>query len=217
MPFKSRLEAAELLARQLVGYRGQKPLVMGIPRGAVPMARFIADELDGDLDVVLVHKLGAPNQPELAIGSVDEAGQVYVNELAHHFGVQQEYVDREAKAQLAELRRRRALFTPVRPPISPKDRVAIVVDDGVATGWTMLAALRAVRALGPKRLVAAVGVAAAEAIEAMQQEADEVCCLECPERFFAVGQFFEDFPQVSENEVIEQLKRVPVHSGRARG
>lgn len=184
-------------------------MVLGIPRGAVPMARLIADSLDGDLDVVLVHKLRAPNQPEFAIGSVDEAGQVYVNELAHHFGVSQEYIDREAEAQLQELRRRRALYTPVRATLSPEDRIVIVVDDGVATGWTMLAALRAVRARRPKRLIAALGVAPAEAIEKMEREAADVCCLECPEYFYAVGQFFEEFPQVSEDEVIENLKRVP--------
>lgn len=209
MPFKSRIEAAELLAQQLIRYRAQKPLVLGVPRGAVPMARIIADTLDGDLDVVLVHKLRAPDQPEFAIGSVSEAGHVYVSELAHRFGIPQKYIEEETKAQLTELRRRRELYTPVRPPANPKDRVVIVVDDGVATGWTMTAALRAVRALGPKRLIAALAVAPAEAIERMEKEADEVCCLECPEYFYAVGQFFEEFPQVSEEEVIEHLKRVP--------
>lgn len=208
MPFRNRLEAAEQLARQLVRYRGQKPLVLGIPRGAVPMARVIADALDGDLDVVLVHKLGAPDQPEYAIGSVSEAGHVYVSDLARRFGISREHIDLEVRTQLRELRRRRALYTPLGPPLSPKDRVAIVVDDGVATGWTMIAALRAVRAMGPKRLIAALAVAPAEAIERMQKEADEVCCLECPEYFHAVGQFFEEFPQVSEDEVMEHLKRV---------
>jgi predicted phosphoribosyltransferase len=209
MAFQSRLEAAERLAQQLARYRSHKPLVLGIPRGAVPMARVIADALEGDLDVVLVHKLRAPDQPEFAIGSVSESGHVYVSELAERYGIPAAYIEREVESQLADLRHRRALYTPVRPPIPPRGRIVIVVDDGVATGWTMIAALRAVRALSPQRLIAALGVAPAEAIEKMEKETDEVCCLECPEYFYAVGQFFEEFPQVTDDEVIEQLKRVP--------
>ena len=173
------------------------------------MARALADALEGQLDVVLVHKLRAPDQPEFAIGSVSEAGLMYLSEVARRLGVPEDYLERETETQLRNLRRRRALYTPVRPPISPKDRVVIVVADGVATGWTMIAALRALRALGPQRLIAALGVAPAEAVERMEREADEVCCLECPEYFYAVGQFFEEFPQVSEEEVVEHLKRVP--------
>lgn len=207
MPFRDRLEAAELLARKLSHLRADKPLVLAIPRGAVPMGRVIADALDGELDVVLVRKLGAPGNPELAVGSVDESGHMYVAEHARAMGVSERYLEREKQAQIEIMRKRRSEYTPVRAPIDPAGRVVIVVDDGIATGSTMIAALRAVRARKPKRLIAAVGVAPPETLARLRQEADEVVCLEVPEYFYAVGQFFAEFPQVSDQEVIECLRR----------
>ncbi|MFQ5790090.1 MAG: phosphoribosyltransferase [Acidobacteriota bacterium] len=210
MPFRNRRQAAELLSEQLKGYRGQSPLVLGIPRGAVPMARVIAEALNGELDVVLVHKLRAPHQPEYAIGSVGEAGDTSLSTDACRLGIAKEYIDGEVQSELDELRQRRARYTPVRPPISPRDRVVIVLDDGVATGWTMIAALRAVRSLEPAKLIAAMAVAPPQALSLMEKEADEVVCLEAPAYFFAVGQFFEEFRQVSDEEVVEALKATPV-------
>ena len=212
--FTSRIEAAQLLAKRLERYRGQNPLVLGIPRGAVPMAQVIAETLKGELDVVLVHKLGAPFQEEFAIGSVSERGDVHLSEEVEMYGIERSYIDQEAARQLEVLRRRRAAYTPVRPPISPTGRTVIVVDDGVATGWTMIAALRSIRAQKPAKLVAAMAVAPARAAATMKQEADEVVCLATPAGFYAVGQFFADFRQVTDEEVTEILARAPVAKGK---
>jgi predicted phosphoribosyltransferase len=205
MPFKNRLEAAGLLADKLIHYKGQNPLVLGIPRGAVPMAKIVADALDGEMDVVLVHKLGAPDQPELAIGSVDETGHVYL--ARHALGIDEGYIAAEKKAQMKTLRRRRALYTPVHSPISPAHRIVIVVDNGIATGASMIAALRAVRTAGPTRLVAAAAVAPYESLQQIRELADEVVCLEVPDDFYAVGQYFMEFTQVSDEEVTEILRQ----------
>lgn len=210
MRFKNRAHAARLLAERLVEYKGQNPLVLGIPRGAVPMAEHLAEKLDGELDVVLVHKLGAPSQPEFAIGSVSEKGEIYLSDAVQRLEVSEEYIDQEVKRQLESIRRRRARYTPVRPPIDPAGRIVIVVDNGVATGWTMIAALGAVKSQEPKKLVAAMAVAPPGAIARMEKDADEVVCLATPQEFFAVGQFFEEFEQVTDEEVIAILERHPV-------
>lgn len=205
MLFKDREHAAGLLAQRLISYRGKNPLVLGIPRGAVPMASIIAEELGGELDVVLVRKIGAPEQPELAIGSVDEAGNVYLSDYVSELGVSEEYLKRETERQLAILRRRRAIYTPNRPPIDPAGRIAIVVDNGIATGATMIAALRAVRAKKPRNLIGAVAVAPPETVARLEQEVDDLVCLKVPPDFYAVGQFFEDFSQVTDEEVVAIL------------
>jgi predicted phosphoribosyltransferase len=203
--FRDRAHAARLLANRLASYRGKHPLVLGIPRGAVPMAQIIAEALDGDLDVVLVHKLGAPGQPELAIGAVDETGHLYPNRLAE--GVGEAYIAAEKAAQLATMRQRRTLYTPVHPPINPAGRIVIVVDNGVATGASMLAALRVVRAKEPAKLIAAMAVAPPETLVRLAAEADEIVCLQAPEGFYAVGQFFEDFAEVTDAEVVARLRQ----------
>ena len=206
MSFRNREQAAGLLVKRLAAYRGQAPLVLAIPRGAVPMARIIADALDGEMDVVLVHKLRMPGQPELAVGSVDETGQVYLGEYARGFGISDDELAQEKQVQLDTLRTRRARYSPVHPPIDPSGRIVIVVDDGIATGSTMVAALRAIRAKKPAKLIAATGVAPREVLGTIRDLADEVVCLEAPEVFYAVGEFFDEFPQVSDEEVIEILK-----------
>jgi predicted phosphoribosyltransferase len=212
--FASRFEAAQLLAKRLEHYRGQNPLVLGIPRGAVPMAQVIAESLKGELDVVLVHKLGAPYQEEFAIGSVSERGDVHLSPEVELYGIEKSHIDREVTRQLDVLHRRRAAYTPVRPPISPAGRIVIVVDDGVATGWTMIAALRSVRSQRPAKLIAAMAVAPGRAVATMKQEADEVVCLATPASFYAVGQFFADFRQVTDEEVAEILARAPSAKGK---
>ena len=207
MRFHNREHAAHLLAEKLTAYRGQNPLVLGIPRGAVPMGKIIAEALGGELDVVLVHKLGAPGNPELAIGSVDETGRVYLNEHVRELGIDDDYIEVEKQAQLKTLCKRRAQYTPVRPPLNPAGRIVIVVDNGIATGASMIAALRAVRAKQPAKLIAAVAVAPPETVERIRAEADEVVCLYAPDYFYAVGQFFEDFPQVSDEQAIAILRQ----------
>jgi putative phosphoribosyl transferase len=205
MRFKNRAEAATALASRLRAYKGLNPLVLGVPRGAVPMAAIIAAALDGELDVVLVRKLRAPFQPELAIGAVDESGSVLRGRYLDFGEVSEGYLREEIHTQLEILRERRALYTGSRPPCNPADRVVIIVDDGIATGSSMLAAIRSVRAQRPEKIVVAVGVAPRESLAAIGKEADEVVCLDSPEGFYAVGQFFDDFSQVSDEMVVASL------------
>ncbi len=206
IPYRDRAEAAALLAEALRPWKGERPLVLAIPRGAVPMGKVIADALGGDLDVVLVRKLPAPGSPEFAIGAVAETGWSHVADYAESAGATPEYIERAIAAERETMRRRRAQYTPVRPPLDPAGRIAIVVDDGLATGETMLAALHAVRARAPARLVCAVPVAAREALTMVGAHADEVVCLATPAFFHAVGQFYADFRQVSDDEVIAILR-----------
>lgn len=207
--FEDRFDAARRLAKALGHYRGKNPLVLAIPRGAVPMGRSIADALGGELDVVLVRKLRAPGSPEFAVGAIDETGWAYIAAHAASAGADAAYLEREKQTQLATLRRRRGEYTPARPPIDPAGRVAIVVDDGLATGATMIAALHAVRARAPARLVCAVPVAAPESLETVRPYADEVVCLEAPQQFFAVGQFYRTFEQIEDGEVVRLLAATP--------
>jgi putative phosphoribosyl transferase len=207
MHFRNRQHAADLLVERLRPHCGENknPLVLSVPRGAVPMAKIIADALGGEQDVVLVRKLSHPGQPELAIGAIDERGNAFVNDWAADLSP--EYLDAEKTRQLEILRQRRLIYTPARMPIDPQDRVVIVVDDGIATGSTMTAALRTVRAHGPKKLIGAVAVAAPEAARSILRECDTMVCLNIPADFHAVGQFFDDFGEVTDEDVIEILKQ----------
>jgi predicted phosphoribosyltransferase len=205
MVFKNRIDAAKKLAEALSEYRGKNPLILAIPRGAVPMGKVIADELGGELDVALVHKIGAPGNPEFAIGSVDESGWVYLADYATDVGASEEYISREVAAQLETIRRRRAQYTPVRQPIDPDGRVVIVIDDGLATGSTMIAALHALKAKKPAKLICAVPVAPPDTLEKVRGNADDVVCLSAPPYFAAVAQFYMEFPQITDEEVIATL------------
>ncbi|MDD5240328.1 MAG: phosphoribosyltransferase family protein [Sulfuricella sp.] len=207
MPFRDRNEAARRLVERLTAYKGKNPLVLAIPRGAVPMGRIIADALGGELDVVLVRKLRAPFSPEFAVGSVDEGGWTYISDHAAQAGANPEYLEAEKQAQLETMRSRRAQYTPIRPPIDPAGRIVIVLDDGLATGATMISALHSLRAKNPAKLICAVPVSPPDTLENIRQYADEVVCLETPEWFQAVGQFYMDFPQVEDEEVISILRR----------
>jgi putative phosphoribosyl transferase len=205
--FDSRLDAGQRLAAALAAYQGRHPLVLAVPRGAVAMGAEIARLLEGELDVVLVKKLRAPGSPEFAVGAVDETGWAYVADHAAQAGATEAYLAREKAEQLALLRRRRAQYTPARAPADPAGRVAIVVDDGIATGASMIAALHAVRARKPARLVCAVPVAPPESLEHIRPYTDELVCLEAPEEFMAVGQFYRHFEQVEDDEVVALLAR----------
>lgn len=205
MRFRNREEAAARLAERLSAYRGQRPLVLGVPRGAVPMARIIADALGGDLDVVLVRKLRAPEQPELAIGAVDEAGAVL---KGRYFDIaSDDYIREEVRAQQQILRTRRDLYTRAQHALDPAGRLVIIVDDGIATGASMLSAIRSVRAGRARKIVVAIGVAPQASLPAMRAEADEVVCLFSTDDFYAVGQFFDDFSEVTDEMVVAALAR----------
>ncbi|VVE53960.1 phosphoribosyl transferase [Pandoraea capi] len=205
-PFCNREDAGRQLGLALSRYSGRHPLVLGVPRGGVPVARVVATALGGDLDVVLVRKLRAPGNAELAMGAVDELGETYLTPYASTGNVKPAYLHQERLAQLEALRRRRDALTPGRAAIIPKGRIVIVVDDGIATGASMIAALRAVRRYAPARLICAVPVAPTDAVRALTTYADEVVSLETPEDFAAVGEFYEDFAQVSDDEVLACLK-----------
>lgn len=212
MRFRDREEAARLLAERLASYHGQRPLVLGVPRGAVPMARLIADALDGDLDVVLVRKLRAPDQPELAVGAIDETGRIIKGE--YYDLASDDDMREEIHAQQEILRTRRALYTQAHPPVDPAGRVVIIVDDGIATGSSMLSAMRSVRARKPAKLVVAIGVAPTSSLARLRQQADEVVCLHASDHFYAVGQFFEDFSEVSDAMVVDALRATPPATAR---
>jgi len=217
VPFESRADAARQLAQALAHYRGSNPLVLAIPRGAVAMGRLLADELGGELDVVLVRKLRAPSSQELAVGAVDESGWTYIADYAEREGADAAYLECERQLQLATLRKRRAQYTPARPPIGAEGRIVIVVDDGLATGASMIAALHAARAKQPQRLICAVPVAPPDSLELVRPLADEVVCLAAPAGFRAVGQFYHHFPQVEDEEVVALLSREPSkHAARTQ-
>lgn len=201
--FHDRDDAARQLARALAHWRGRNAVVYAIPRGAVPMAALIAEALDAELDVVLTRKLGAPGNPEFAIGAVAESGWSHVQ----YAGIDEddEYVRRETESQLERLRARRKRYGAAHVPA--RGRIAIVVDDGLATGATMIAALHALREQHPARLICAVPVAAPDSLARVRQLADEVVCLSAPPDFRAVGQYYEDFEQVDDEHVIATLAR----------
>jgi putative phosphoribosyl transferase len=202
-PFRDRDDAARQLARALAPWRGRNAVVYAIPRGAMPMAALIAKELDAELDVVLTHKLGAPGNPEYAIGAVAESGWSHVQYRG--MDADDAYVQSETAAQLARLRERRKRYGAVRVPAA--GRTAIVVDDGLATGATMIAALHALRDQGPSRLICAVPVAAPDSLARVRPLADDVVCLLAPPDFHAVGQYYDSFGQIEDEQVIATLNQ----------
>lgn len=204
--FKDRLDAADQLVKALTRYRHDSPLILAIPRGAVPMGRRIAQALGGELDVLLVRKIPAPFQPELAVGSIDESGHVYVSPYAKMAGADDAHIQSESAAQLKIIAKRRAQYSVHRSRMDPAGRTVIVVDDGLATGATMMAALHAARVAKPARLICAVPVASSESLDLIRPHADELICLHTPESFQAVGNYYRHFPQVDDEEVIAALR-----------
>lgn len=211
--FRNREDAARQLARALDAWHGRHPLVLAIPRGALPMGRVIAEALGGELDVVLVRKVGAPYQPEFALAAIDENGELHWTPGIDPQSADPHWLEREKQSQLETIRRRRERYRAGRPAIDPAGRVVIVVDDGLATGSTMVAALHATRARKPERLICAVPVAAPSAVERVRPYADEVVCLSTPVFFQAVSQFYREFPQVED----EEAERILAASQQGRG
>jgi predicted phosphoribosyltransferase len=216
MPFKDRAEAGRKLALALAGYRDQLPVVLALPRGGVPVAAEIAAALEAPLDLVLVRKIGVPFQPELAMGAVVDGGSPIVvrnEDVIRLAGLSEAEFEAVRDSELIEIDRRRQRYLGHRERVEVAGRTAIVVDDGIATGATTRAALRATRLRKPQRLVLAVPVAPSESLAAMREEADDVVCLESHELFGAIGFYYKDFRQISDEEVISILKRFPPTSG----
>jgi len=208
--FQDRADAGRKLARALLYLKPERPVVLALPRGGVPVAFQIAQELGAPLDVVLVRKIGAPGQPELGLGAVvdGEQPQVVLNEeLIELVRPSRRYLEGEEKRELAEIERRRAVYRSERAPVALQGRTVIVVDDGIATGGTMKAVLQALAKVGAKRVVLAVPVAPSDALRDLAQLVDEVVCLMTPQPFYAVGAFYRDFTQTTDEEVIDLLAR----------
>jgi predicted phosphoribosyltransferase len=206
--FRNRGDGGRQLGERMKGRELRDPLVLAIPRGGVATGLALARELGAELDVVLSRKLRAPFQPEYAIGAIAEDGHVTLNPDAGAAGASEEYLEEEKRHQLGEIARRKKLFRAARPAAPIEGRSVIVTDDGIATGSTMIAALQAVRAQKPHELIMAVPVAPPERLEHMRHLCDEVVCLLAPEDFYAVGQFYEEFNTVEDEEVVRMLREV---------
>ena len=212
MPFHDRAEAGRKLAQALAAYKDRDPVVLALPRGGVPVAAEIAAALAAPLDLILVRKVGAPGQPELAMGAVVDGDRPIVvrnDDVIEALGVSERQFEAACARQLVEIERRRRRFLGDRRRAEIAGRAAIVVDDGVATGATARAALRATRAREPSELVLAVPVAARDTIDDLRGEADAIVCLETPRNFGAVGFFYADFRQIDDDEVAAILARFP--------
>ena len=211
MSFHDRAEAGKKLAARLLKYRGEKVVVFALPRGGAPVAAPVAMALDAPLDLVLVRKIGVPFQPELAMGAVADGGEpltVRNEDVIEAAGISEEEFESVRERELDEIERRRRCYLGSRPRPEVKGCVAIVVDDGVATGATTRAALRAVRARKPRKLVLATPVAPPSVLDQLRSEADETICLEVHEDFGAIGFFYGDFRQINDAEVISILDRL---------
>ena len=207
-PFDSREQAGEQLAAQLEAFKGREPAVLGIPRGGVLIAHEIARRLKADLDVILAHKLGAPQNPELAVGAVLEDGTHFVNRtIASYAGADNGYIRREIAIQHGRLAQKAQQYRQVRPRLSLAGRVVIVTDDGAATGASMQAALWAIRTQKPKSIVLALPVSPEDTIRMLSQDADETACLKAPLDFQALSRFYLRFEQVSDEQVLKILEQ----------
>ncbi|MBI2831101.1 MAG: phosphoribosyltransferase [Chloroflexi bacterium] len=205
--FDDRREAGQLVSRELLELRGQNAVVLGIPRGGIVIAREMAQALEADLDIVLARKLRSPGHEELAMGSVAEGGQVFLNDMViQELGVTKDYIEKEKARQMAEIARRAEMIRKVRPKVPLEGRTVVVTDDGVATGATLQAALWAARHEQPKRIIAAMPVGSEDTVRRLAEDADEMLCLRAPPFFVAVGQFYVRFEPVEDEDVLEILK-----------
>jgi predicted phosphoribosyltransferase len=220
MPFIDRTDAGRQLAKALARYKAQRPVVLALPRGGVPVAAEVATALDAPLDLILVRKIGVPFQPELAMGAVVDGGKPVIvrnEDVISLTGVSEREFNATCDQQLAEIERRRKLYLGDRPHPQIAGRTVIVVDDGIATGATTRAALQATRMRKPSKLVLAIPVAPTATLKELRGEVDDIVCLEDYEDFGAIGLFYSDFRQVSDTEVIEILARHQIKSQAISG
>jgi putative phosphoribosyl transferase len=215
--FRDREDAARKLAEKLKGRKLHDPLVLAIPRGGVVTGAVLARKIGAELDVVLSRKLRAPMQPELAVGAVSEDGRIYLNHHAQEvLHLTDDCLTEERHHQLAEIARRNKLFRAVRPRAPIAGRSVIVTDDGIATGSTMIAALQVVKSQNPREVIVAVPVASPDRLEEVRHWCDDAVCLLSPDEFWAIGQFYEDFTQVEDEQVIELLSALRSSGKRKR-
>jgi predicted phosphoribosyltransferase len=208
--FEDRADAGRRLAAALLHLKDEAPVVLALPRGGVPVAFEVASSLSAPLDVVFVRKIGAPRQKELGLGAVVDGARPHIvlnEDVVRVVQPGDDYIRAEAARQMAEIERRRKIYRQGRPPLDVRGRTVIVVDDGIATGGTMKAVLKALRELQPKKLVLAVPVAPADSVEELSSLADEVVVLGMPEPFYAIGAYYRDFSQTNDEEVIDLLAR----------
>lgn len=206
MVFRDRIDAGRQLAFRLLHYKGKDVVVLGIPRGGVIVAAEVASQLGAPLDVIIPRKIGAPFNPELAVGAVAPDGTViYDEDLLERCRIEKSSLQKEIAQEIEEIRERLRLYRGERHPLDCAGKTVIVIDDGIATGFTVQAALRSLRRENPEQLVLAVPVAPRDTLERLQQEVDELICLVTPEMFYAVGQFYDDFHQTTHEEVIAAL------------
>ena len=218
MVFADRREAGLLLSRQLLELASERPIVVALPRGGVPVGFEVARALDAPLDVLAVRKLGAPADPEYAVGAIAEDGSAVVDaDTARLVGMTQEFFEAIVAHETRELRRRVKRYRAGRDMVDVRGRTVVVVDDGLATGLTVVAAVRALRAKGAARIIVAVPVAARDAIALVAEEADEVVCHSIPRDFLGVGRWYEDFDPVPDDEVLALLAAAPERLAAARG
>lgn len=206
--FVDRREAGEALADALSNLQGEEVVVLAIPRGGVEVAAAVASRTGWPLDTVIPRKVRAPGNPELGLGAVAPGVRVLDESMLRTLGVSEQYLEKEIAQQEAEIERRQQAYRAGRPPVEIRGKVAVVIDDGVATGGTAAAALRWARAQGASRVVLATPVAPREAMGRLGREADEIVCLHTPEPFYAVGQWYVSFPQVSDEEVVRLLEEI---------
>jgi len=214
MLFQDRADAGLQLAKALLKYKRRRPVILALPRGGVPVAAQVAAALDAPLDLLLVRKIGVPSQPELAMGAVADGEEPVIirnTDVIELSDVSTQEFDEICRVECAEIERRRKRYLGNRVRSEVAGQVAIIIDDGIATGATTLAAIKAVRMRKPKELVLAVPVAPRDTIKKLHAEADAIVCLDTPREFGAIGYFYRDFPQVSDDEVIALLKRFPAH------
>jgi len=201
--FKNREEAAFLLLKKLKKYKGFSPIIVGIPRGAMPMAKIIAQGLSGELNVILIHKIPAPNQEELAVGSVGLSGTIYPLPTKKHLSISEDYLAAEAARQVSNLLKRKRMLQP--QDLKCEGKIVILVDDGIATGATAFGAIKEIQVQKPKKLVLAAAVVPPSTAKALRKEVDELIVLSEPPHFYSVSQFFENFEQVTDDQVLKIL------------
>lgn len=211
--FRDRRDAGQRLAARLEKYRGPDTVVLAIPRGGVVVAYEVARLLGAPLDVVIPRKIGAPGQPELAIGAIGDNISVLDQHMIDYLGVSEQYIREEIERQRHEIERRSRLYRGGQPPLAIEGRTVILVDDGMATGSTTLVAVRSLRRRNPARLVLAVPVASHEAVARLRPEVDDLIVLETPDYFMSVGSWYQEFEQTTDEEVIDLLRRAEVPSG----